>query len=246
MAGRALRVGLAALVVAGSASAGAATAHARASTLLRLGGATLEWPVAAPEAVVAPRSRVTVRVRHSRRGAPVRLMLVRTTGWDRVVASRRLRRGTFSARVGRRPDTRYALVAVVRGRRHRTRLRVARSAATCTPASPDADLRLGASSGRPGDAIPATLANCGPRTLYSGLKPLWEVRRPDGTYAPVTPPGPITLELYSLDPGDTRAFTAYVWSTMAPGEYRAVLDAATTSTVGHVTYVRWGPFRVEP
>ncbi len=103
------------------------------------------------------------------------------------------------------------------------------------------ELSLGAASGRAGDAVPATLTNSGETCLTSGLKLQWEALQPDGSYAPATPPGPVTLEAYTIPQGETRNFLGTVWSNLSPGVYRAALLVS----IGKGTAVLTSePFRV--
>jgi hypothetical protein len=128
----------------------------------------------------------------------------------------------------------------VRELRAATRGRFHRPGPAC-PRGTGATLGLGAASGHAGDAIAATVVNCGRAALGSNLHLAWEARQADGSFAPVQPPWPSTQPLYIVRPRESRRFADHVWDNLQPGEYRAALRASTNQR-DLVLYA--GPFQV--
>ena len=225
-------------------TASAEQASSVAERLVRLDGVTLGWP-ATGAGLITPGTELVVRVLENGSAQRVRVTLTRLDGRDRIVARASLRRGSFRAHVAHRVGARYVLRAAVGQRRHESRFSVASPPGACADVggTASAELRLDAISGRAGEPVSATLVNTGSTCLTSGLKLEWEARQPDGAFLPAPAPGPPTLEAYGVRPGEIRAFFGTVWSTLQPGEHRAVLRAIAGE---RIVVVASGPFTIVP
>lgn len=194
----------------------------------RAGGFVIRWPATAALSTVEPATRVRVvlvpsrRARAARRVAVVSLVYVTRSGAPiKVVTRRRMRAGTFTARV---PALEYAhyrvTVTIGRARVHRD-FDVAQP--DPCPAGPTVSGTLSAnpSEARAGQSVSLELTNTGAACLEVGYFVSWQVNR-DGTWVEIPPTRPTILVALSVPPGQTFQHGFVVPEDAAPGQYRVV------------------------
>lgn len=149
--------------------------------------------------------------------AKVSLVRLSTSGKPlRPVATRSLKRGTFSVLVPRLGT--FQLRVVAAGRRYTRSFEV--TDAAC-PGQPGATLTitLRATSARAGTGLPYELRNTGTSCVFAGDGYHLDRRLQDGGWTPL-PPQVFTLRGYSLTPGITLRKWAAIPAGAAPGRYR--------------------------
>jgi hypothetical protein len=219
--------------VTGLIGAPAAGATAPSSTKTeRVGGYLVQWPSDAalrlhPGDGVQASLIASAKALRLGRVAVVTLASVRRSGVPlHLIARRRVRRGTFSARVPAGRTGRYRLRVLVGRVYSQVTFTVdrlpRRATGPCDPGDEaDAELGLSTDTAAPGDALQITLTNTGPGCLTAGPGFAWQVNRGGvWTNVPLRIAFPAIALL--LQPGRvlTDAFT--VPTDSAPGLYRIV------------------------
>ena len=182
---------------------------------LRRLGVAVTWPISGSEAVVRAGEYLSVEVRSRRR--LVRVSLTHADGT--VVARRRLKRGTFRARL---PVTggRYRLGLDVAGREYSTLIESVLP--NCRPAGRDeAALRLSATRARSGDTLTVTVINTGTTCIETGRRYVVERRREDGTWEQAAPESPHRAALWRVAPNTTWEQRVTL-PNLQPGRHRIV------------------------
>ncbi len=181
----------------------AAAPAAGAASPTRVSGVRLTWPA---KTSFAPGERVSLRVSSSRHSARVAFLDGR-----RVLVSRTLRRGTFSAKVPPGDGKTYTLRVTILGRRFSAPVTTPprpvnapamaptptatpepqpgppEDCSTPSPYNGGATGTLSPLSGRPGDAIRLTILTTGPGCTEVAFHPELGWARLDGTPIPIEP-----------------------------------------------------------
>ena len=205
-------------------------------------GVRITWPLAKPETVLEPGSKLTVRIASKRRRAKVSFVRVNTAGKGlATVARRTLRRGSFTVTVpSATPGARYALRLSVAGRKRfswvttpvppilapATPVPVPVPAPTsisfCGPLSPPQDigdinptLTLTSATVAAGETLALTVGNAGPG-IFSVGGSAWLV--PEGQDP--WPFGNVSGTSTTLRPAEATQRSLLVPVGTAPGRYR--------------------------
>jgi hypothetical protein len=199
-------------------------------------GPKVTWP---EQRSYEPGEKISVKVKSS---TPVRAALVRESASGKVmrtIARRTLRSGTFKAkapaagryslRVGKRE--RDITVAAPDTPVSSGPLPPAEPFEPCRPDGDTAELRLGATSVKPGGTLPLEVVNTSGSCLTLGVGYSFERLQPDGSWVTV-PSNQIFITLaVILSPGQTYAKQAVVPADAAPGTYRVVDQAYGSGTI---------------
>lgn len=171
---------------------------------------------------IAPGARIRVPVSRTPRQGPVTIRVVRIardgTPLARV-ATRRLRRGSFTA-----------TIPSARGRLYELRAGAAR-AVLYVPRGGAATLTLGRSAARAGETIATRLANTGDVPLITGAA--YAIQRPGAQGWETVPLALVFPAIaYRLDVGARREDGFVVDPSLTPGRYRIVWNVAEDAVEG--------------
>jgi hypothetical protein len=227
-------------------------------------GVQVTWPLAKPETVLAPGSKLTVRIASKRRRAQVSFVRVNATGKGlATVARRTLRRGAFTVAVPPALGARYALRVTVAGRKRFSwvttppPLPAPIPEATPVPAAgpppvpycpnpqppgswPEPEVLLGPTPVRPGDTLAYSVTNRfndAIRVMSGAVLARSTDPRPDWTGAATT-----------LEGGASESRTFVIPDDLEPGTY--VLGVAANAGECDIVYpdsaATSAPFEVLP
>jgi len=244
---------LAGLLCAAAAPAAAATppAHAAAThaKVQHAGGFSIRWPALH---AVQPGTVVRVAIVPQRSARAQRRVvvatLVRVTSRGKpiaIVAKRRLRQGTFSARLSATPAAHYRLIARAgAARAHRDFRAAGRASPPRAPTSPApipspgppaplpptpcasapavrATLSATPAVAQRGQSIALALTNTASTCLQTDYGVTWQIHR-DGAWTEIPLGRPVPAVLIFVQPGQTFAHDFLVPADAVPGDYRVL------------------------